>query len=209
MSSPFPAIDQALQRLRAYQLDTAARLPDDIELDRLQMQIGCTLPTDYRYFLTSHGPGGLGVAGSVPLPDHSALGARFDVDILYGVGARDDWDPFSLLQSTYGGVIPDGYLPIANDPGGNLLLLQCGTGAIFAWDHEHRELDFETVERRIQELEAGGLDVSQYDLGQLILMWEHLHPELVENATGHGNLYPVADSFGQLLERLGPDVNDR
>jgi hypothetical protein len=75
---------------------------------------------------------------------------------------------------------------------------------VFAWDHEHRELTQDAVEHLIKELESGGLDVQQYDLGQLILMWEKLHPELISNPTGHGNLYRVADSFSELLKKPNP-----
>jgi len=205
MASPFPFIDQALRRLRFYQLDKAVRLPADIDLDRLQMQAGCTLPADYRYFLTAHGPSGLGAGGIVGLPEGCPIRPHFSVDILYGVGARDDWDPFALLWSTYDGVVPGGYLPIATDPGGNLLLLQCGVGAIFAWDHEHRELSQAAVQQAVNELEAGGLDVRNYDIGRLLLMWENERPERIDNPTGHGNLYRVAESFSKLLEQLKPD----
>lgn len=78
---------------------------------------------------------------------------------------------------------------------------------MFAWDHEHRELTQDAVEHLIKELESGGLDVQQYDLGQLILMWEKLHPELISNPTGHGNLYWVADSFSELLKKAKPHPN--
>lgn len=197
-------IDQVLRILKFYQLDKAIHLPEEIDLDRIQMQFGCTLPVDYRYFLTTYGPGGLGVGGLAPLRVDSPLGRNFSVDILFGVGARDDWNPFSLMESTYAKVLPERYLPIASDAGGNLLLLQCGPRAVFAWDHEHGELNDREVERMIKELEVGGLNVDQYDLGQLILMWENLHPELVHNSSGHGNLYPIADSFLQLLKCLQP-----
>jgi len=70
-----------------------------------------------------------------------------------------------------------------------------------------RELTQDAVEHLIKELESGGLDVQQYDLGQLILMWEKLHPELISNPTGHGNLYRIADSFSELLKKAKPHPN--
>jgi hypothetical protein len=198
------AIDNQLKRLKFYRLDESASLPAKIELDRLQMTFGCTLPADYRYFLTTYGPGGFGSGGLIELPDGCPIGRHFSVDIIYGIGASDDWNPFSLLQSTYGELLPREFLPIASDPGGNLLLLQCGSQFIHAWDHEHRELDDKSINQMIEELQTGGVNVREYTLGQLILTWEKLHPNLVKNPTGHSNLYHVADSFIQLLERFKP-----
>jgi hypothetical protein len=197
-------IDQALQRLHYHSLEKQVRLPAPHELDRLQMEYGCTLSTDYRYFLSHYGPGSFEGSGLLLLPSGSPIGTTFTVDIIYGVGGRKNWDPFALLASTYEQQLPPHYLPIATDPGGNLLLLACGADKIFAWDHEHRELSNNVLDDMINELAAGGLEVEKYDIAQIILMWENIHPERIKNPSGHGNLYPVADSFAQLLQSIRP-----
>lgn len=209
MPSNFASIDQALRDLHYYPLEETVTRTSAVDLDRLQMQYGCTLSPDYRHFLSTYGPGGLERGAVVALPSGSHLGPHFSIDILYSLGEREDWNPFHVLESQYKTVLPSLFLPIATDAGGNLLLLQCGTGAVFAWDHEHRELTGDVIDRLVHELGAGGLEVEKYDIGQLILMWERHHPELIKNPTGHGNLYRVADSFAQLLTAAKPHPNQQ
>lgn len=202
MAAAFLTVDSALKRLQFYRLDPGAHLPASHELDRVQMQAACTLPPAYRYFLSTYGVGGFGTGARAALPHDCPIGNAFSLDMLFGMGSRAEWSPFGLLGSTYRGVLPSALLPIATDPGGNLLLLRCGADEILAWDHEHRELSPAQIDQAIKELAAGGLPTDQYDLGQLILMWERLHPEAVRNPTGHGNLWPVASSFESLLSGL-------
>jgi hypothetical protein len=197
---PHAEIDQALARLDYYALDRSWRAPAPDSLARLQVEAACTLATDYAAgFLSRYGPGGFGGGGFVDLPKACPIGARFNVDILYGVGSRDSWNPFYLAAETYQSHLPAFYFPIATDPGGNLLVCACGSGAVFGWDHEHRELRPADLDRIAAEAAAVGLDPSRYDLGQLITFWETRNPTAIRNPTGHGNLYPVAGSFTELL----------
>jgi len=197
-------IDRALARLEFYPLDRSWRPPAADALARMQVEAACTLATDYAGFLSRYGPGGFGAGGFVDLPEGCPIGARFEVDILYGIGCRDSWNPFHLAAETYEGHLPALYLPIATDPGSNLLVCACGSGAVFAWDHEHRELSPADLDRIAAEAAAAGLDPSRLDLGQLILFWESRNPTAVRNTTGHGNLYAVAGSFTELLANTRP-----
>jgi hypothetical protein len=197
-------IDRALARLEYYALDRSWRPPAVEALQRMQIETPCTLAADYAGFLSRYGPGGFGAGGFVNLPDDCPIGTRFEVDILFGVGSRDSWNPFHLAAETYEGHLPASYLPIATDPGGNLLVCACGSGAVYAWDHEHRELSPGDLDRIAAAAAAAGLDPSRLDLGQLIMFWETRNPTAVRNPTGHGNLYAVANSFTELLVNTTP-----
>jgi hypothetical protein len=197
-------IGRALARLEYYPLDRSWQTPATNSLARMQVEAACTLAADYAGFLSGYGPGGFGAGGFVDLPAGCPIGARFNVDILYGVGSRASWNPFSLAAATYQGQLPASYLPIATDPGGNLLVCACGSGAVFAWDHEHRELSAADLDRITAEAAAAGLDPSRLDLGELIVFWESRNPTAVRNPTGHGNLYAVSRSFTELLANTKP-----
>jgi hypothetical protein len=197
-------IDRALLRLEYYPLDQSWRPPAPESLASMQVEAACALAADYADFLSRYGPGGLGAGGFVNLPEGCPIGGRFNVDILYGVGSRKSWNPFYLAAATYQSHLPVSYFPIATDPGGNLLVCVCGSGAIFAWDHEHRELSPADVDRIVRDIAAAGLDASRYDLGRLITFWETRNPTAIRNPTGHGNLYPIAASFTELLANAAP-----
>jgi len=197
-------IESALTRLDFYQLDAAWRPPEADALAKLQVEAACTLAADYAGFLLRHGPGGFGAGGFVRLPQGCPIGTLFNIDIIYGVSARKSWNPFYLAAKTYQSQLPPSYFPIATDPGGNLLVCACGSGAIFAWDHEHRELNPADLDRIAQFAAGAGLDPSAYDLGQLIMFWETGNPAATRNPTGHGNLYPVAATFAELLTNAAP-----
>lgn len=197
-------ITALLEKLAFFALDPEARRATPAAIASLQVEHGCTLGEDYAWFLAHYGPGGFAAGALAPLPPGNPLGSTFDVDLVYGLGSRREWDPFQLKATTYRGQMPSIYLPIAADPGGNQLLMRCGDGTIHAWDHEHRELSAEQIDAIIDEMERSDLDVSRYDLGQIILMWEHAHADEIGNPSGHGNIHPVAASFGDLLAMLSP-----
>jgi hypothetical protein len=201
MANGYPQIDDAMRRLAFKEIEPHGPLPTrDTILDRAAA-LAVAAPDDYLYFLTTYGPGAFSTTAVIDLPAGNPLGKVFMVDILYGPGGREDWDPFELCESTYEGVLPDGMLPIATDPGGNLLVLDA-SGHTFAWDHEHRELAPDALDRIDADLRNANVDTSEYDVGQLIQIWESMFPDRVTNPTGHGNLYQVADTFSAFCAAL-------
>ena len=203
MADDYPEIDAVLQRLAFYRLEPDAPLVGRDAVAAEASAAGLALPDDYAWFCSAHGAGAFDRHAMLPLPAGCALGPELRVDILYAVGARDDWSPLALADDTYLDRLPPGCLPIGTDPGGNLLLL--GTQdrvGIYAWDHEHRELDDGALDRRSADLRREGIDVQQLDLDQLLLMWEQMFPARVANPSGHGNLYRIADSFADACAAL-------
>ena len=104
--------------------------------DRLrsaERQLGLELPDSYRRFL-------LAANGGRPKPSRFALpdGRRDSVDWFLGIHDGEG-DNLVGYASTYRDRVPSDLLPIAHDPGGNLVCLGvAGTrlGQVFFWDHE-------------------------------------------------------------------------
>ncbi|NHZ38652.1 SMI1/KNR4 family protein [Massilia aquatica] len=106
--------------------------PDDVIA--FENRIDRDLPADYKSFLLLNNGGRTDLCvltvekfGTVIVNDFFGLedGSSLDLD--------DNLE-------TFRGRIPDGFLPFANDPGGNLFLLTLnGTapGGVFFWDHEN------------------------------------------------------------------------
>jgi hypothetical protein len=198
-----PQIDETLERFGFYRMEPDAPLPSREAASAQATATGFALPEDYAYFCSAHGAGAFEQPALLPLPPGSALGPDFSVDILYAMGAGPEWDPLAQLADVYLDRLPEGFLPIGTDPGGNLLLLGPPKRAgIYAWDHEHRELAEGELDRRVAELERAKIDTRRYDIDQLLLLWEQMFPARVSNPSGHGNLYRVADSFTAALLAL-------
>lgn len=100
---------------------------------------GLSLPQSYKEFL-------LNVNGGEPVPNEFEVpnwsGESSMVQAFYGIHAGE-YDNLAEKIAMFQDRLPEGFLPIASDPGGNLLCL--GTkgddeGRIYFWDHED-ELD--------------------------------------------------------------------
>lgn len=203
MADDYPEIEATLQRLAYYRLEPDATLPGRDAAAAEAAAMGFALPDDYAWFCSAHGAGAFDRHAMLPLPAGCPLGPDFRLDILYAIGADDDWNPLALAGDTYLDRLPPGLLPIGTDPGGNLLLLGTQKRAgIYAWDHEHRELADGELERRSADLRGVDIDAQQLDLDQLLLLWEEMFPARVANPSGHGNLYPIAGSFADACAAL-------
>jgi hypothetical protein len=203
-------IDAKFTTLDFYRLDEKAPLPDANAIDDAESKIGCVFSADYRHVLANYGPVGFGAGAVLSLPAGCPIGDHFSVDVVFGLGTRPVWDLAALALDTYQGQLPSGVVPIAADPGGNLLVMSCAVGGVntvFAWDHEHREFSEEQVASAVRDLRAKGIAVENHDIGQIIYLWEALLPDRVPNPTGHGNLYGVANSFVAFVEALKPHPN--
>ena len=199
MADDYPEIEATLRRLAFYRLEPDAPLPARDAAAAEATAMGFALPDDYAWFCSTQGAGAFDQHAMLPLPAGCPLGPEFRLDILYAVGARDDWNPLALAEDTYLDRLPPGCLPIGTDPGGNLLLLGSD---VWAWDHEHRELADDELDRRIEDLRGAGVDTQQLDIDQLLLLWDQTFPDRVANPSGHGNLYGIAGSFADACAAL-------
>jgi hypothetical protein len=135
------AVEAAITRFGFYPLAPRAPRPTPDALRQQAAQAGVTLPEAFITFSAEHGAGAFEQRVSIDLPAGCPLGPVFIVDILYAVGAPDDWDALALRDDTYDGRLPLAALPIATDAGGSLLLQAPEDGTIYARDHEHLDLD--------------------------------------------------------------------
>ena len=204
MAKTFSEFDDAARRLRWYRLDPQAPLPDEARVRALARARGFELPDDYVDFCCRFGAGAFDETAMLDLPAGCALGRAMWLDVLWTVEAGpSQWDALRQFTDTYANRLPRQLLPVGTDPGGNLLLLGAAERAgVYAWDHEHRELRPGELQQRIAALAGRGIATGALDVDQLLRTWEEQFPQQVGNATGHGNLYRVADSFAAAISAL-------
>ncbi len=105
------------------------------EIERVEQLAGARLPSEYRNFLLRHN-------GGYPDPDGFLFkdlsdGSSVDRFLSIGSGEHSNLEKYLI---TYQGRFPVDFLPIAHDPGGNLVLIGTSgghSGKIYFWDHEY------------------------------------------------------------------------
>lgn len=196
-----------MDRLGAYDMypDTPANEEENLaELRDLEKQIGCEFPDEYRSFVMNFGQYGFDRRICCPSGEGSPCGPLFRVTRWFGLrkGGRN------LLRKeikTYRGRIPDHAIPVAADPGGNLLVLSLfgdDRGFVYSWDHEFRALGWNRLKQWTDDLERDGVDVSRMAAPEIIREWERRHAESLNWRPGYGNLYRVARTWGELMASL-------
>lgn len=113
-------------------LDFKGPIEDDIISD-FENEIGIKIPKEYRDFLKEYN-------GGYPQPDGFSFGEQGDgssVDRFLSLGCEKNHDLHKYFN-IYKDRIPNGYLPIAHDPGGNLVLIKLSAdkSMVYFWDHE-------------------------------------------------------------------------
>ncbi len=113
----------------------------------LERALQASLPEDYRAFLRVHN-GGEPQRACFAFTDREGRAADSVISRFYGVD-----DPGDDLEKTWryfleGERVPPGYLPIARDVFGNMLLLSLAPasfGSVHFWDHELEHLEGEAM----------------------------------------------------------------
>ncbi|MEK9495102.1 SMI1/KNR4 family protein [Photorhabdus sp. P32] len=107
---------------------------DEISVTNFENEIGNSLPNDYRNFLKKYN-------GGYPDPDAFLFlndeedGSSVDRFLSLGCEKHHDLRNYFI---DYKDRIPPKFLPIAHDPGGNLILISLSNDnpGVFFWDHE-------------------------------------------------------------------------
>jgi hypothetical protein len=103
---------------------------DAKRLIQTEKLIGIEFPNDYRSFLLKHNGG----RPSPAIFQIQEVGEEAMVDILYGIGTPQD---ICFWLSEFGSELPTGFVPIGQDPGGNVILMNATAGedsGIYYWD---------------------------------------------------------------------------
>jgi hypothetical protein len=119
------------------------RVPTSDDFTRIEQRSGGALPTEYRSFVAKYGQGAPTRTCWFPIPGGSSWGSWGLLDRFIGA-STDSGDGFpDAVFDLFEDQIPRGTVPIAYDPGGNLVLLAVGDatkplGSVWFWDHERR-----------------------------------------------------------------------
>ena len=116
-------------------VDAGTQLTEE-ELVAFEIRCGSRLPRPYRAFARENN-------GGSPEPDGFAFADGSPgscVHYFFPISGGTKTDRLDYILQLFAGRVPPNYLPIARDPGGNLILIELGRGGVFFWDHE-READ--------------------------------------------------------------------
>jgi cell wall assembly regulator SMI1 len=106
-------------------------------LRELEERLGAALPAEYRQFLPKWGGALLPGYVQFPVSGDPPFGGGAILDVLFGLLPGDGYDVAENLRAV-AGRLPGDLLPVAQDPGGNLICLGvrgARTGRVFFWDH--------------------------------------------------------------------------
>jgi len=106
------------------------------DIAELERKLGISFPFDYKNFLLAHN-------GGHPTPDSFSIkgeaeGSKSMIQGFFGIQAGEYDNLFDTMQR-YHSRVPANFLPIAYDPGGNLICLSVAgedMGKVYFWDHE-------------------------------------------------------------------------
>lgn len=120
-------------------LDSATPITEqDIAL--VEQRLGKSIPPVYRTFLLAHNGGRPQPDGFSSYGEKGGLHDQSRVDWLFGINTgayyNDLEQHFDMVRERR---VPANLLPIANDPGGNLICLSTAgaeVGTVYFWDHE-------------------------------------------------------------------------
>jgi cell wall assembly regulator SMI1 len=140
-----------------------ARLPTEEDVRKFEFKIGFNLPLDYRRFLIEKN-------GDVPNKSLIAVPnfGKQVVQKFYALAGPANSYTLNHLLQVYNNRVPDGMLPIADDPSGNLFIVELKTsedyGKLYFWNHE-QEAD-QVVEPTLENISLISSNFSEF-LGYL------------------------------------------
>lgn len=127
----------------------------EADLAKAEAVFGTRFPESYKIFISKHN-------GGYPDPDGFRFADGSDastVDKFLSIGKANHSNLLTYLK-TYRGRVADGFLPIAHDPGGNLVVIGVADpymDRIYFWDHEFEAEDGQTANMSNMHLIAENL----------------------------------------------------
>lgn len=130
-------MDAVMRRLKPYKLDDW-RPVGLSDIEEYEAKLGVEFPDDYKEFLLKYSGQAPDRGPRFPYLDEYPGGDEGILSVFFGIMPDSGYD---LLEATdtYEGRVPEDLLPIAEDPGGNVILLGVGgedRGKVYFFDHE-------------------------------------------------------------------------
>lgn len=116
----------------------------DFQLIEFEKVLGLTLPSEYRNHLLQHNGGQCSPNLFSFFEKGDKTTSRVDWFLALYEGDYDNLKNYADMYKIAEKRMPDGFLPIAHDDGGNLVCIACrgeDFGKIYFWDHE-KEVDY-------------------------------------------------------------------
>jgi cell wall assembly regulator SMI1 len=114
-------------------------------IQQFERQLGKDLPSEYRAFLLTHN-GGRPRPAEFPMTGDT-LNPSGTIHWFFGINNSRHYD-LRRNYRVYQDRIPTNFLPIAADPGGNLICLAVAgedRGTVYFWDHDYEALEDEVA----------------------------------------------------------------
>lgn len=122
----------------------------DRDIDVIELMVGLKFPDQYRKHLLMHNGGQCKPNVFTFVEKGKFSDSQVDRFLAIYDGEydnlKDDIEIFKLDEKR----MPSHMVPIAHDPGGNLICISCGSsdfGAVYFWDHEN-EVDYSVADDR-------------------------------------------------------------
>jgi hypothetical protein len=110
----------------------------DQDLAALERELGVRLPDDYREFMLVHN-GGRPEPADFPIPGEPVPDSWSTLQFFLSLNGQEYYTDLGWHLDMFRDRVPAELLPIAYDPGGNLVCLGIRgehRGTVFFWDHE-------------------------------------------------------------------------
>jgi len=205
--SSFSWIDELVERVGFWRVERFPWAPPtDSDVGTFEAEVGGTLPSEYRYFVSKYGSGMLGnddFKVVAPIAEPCPWGQVVRPELFYPLLATHRDSLQNQLQ-TYAGRIPRGVAAISDDAGGNQVCLDVAgefPGSVWFWDHEQRWFTG-NLEEAAQELDARGTDARRLSVHGIIRGWARLHANELDRPADYMGCYRMAASFEHFLRLL-------
>lgn len=130
-----------MRKIRCEFIGKTTETPIQEGIEMAELLLGLSLPPNYREFLSNHGGSAPGIYTYFKYLDSYPRDQKGIVDVFFGILPGSTYD-LSGNISTYEGRLPKNMLPIACDPGDNLICLAiegANKDCIYYWDHNNEE----------------------------------------------------------------------
>ena len=128
---------EKMNSLGYYLVKDNYEIPTQEDLEQLERQLNFRFPSDYKDFLSFYGLSSFEEYVYFPFEENYPKDDVGLLNVFFGVNSNDVYDIIKNYDNYQRRISLD-LLPIANDPGGNIICISVknNIGAVYYWDHE-------------------------------------------------------------------------